>query len=866
MSAAAAIAPDAERRDAARIDRLRRRYQDTPPRISIQRARLYTAGWRRSAGRGLARVERVALAMRHVYRHMDHQLDGDERIAGAWTEHFFGVPIDIERGVFNQVLEAELSTGAMLRHRGRSLAKALGYLLRKRALLEFARNQRRTRSDGRAPLDVGLTPMTHRAINAFAIDAADRRELLDELLPYWRGRCMVDVLQRELERSGLYSADMHDFVTALPGNTSRQVMMVSPCATIATLQGHVILDYDRVLARGLLAMRDALAERRAAAERDAGGRRAADLRGQELALEGVMIFARRLAAHVAAERDAAADPRRRAELDELAARCARVPLHPAASFAEALQALWTVKTAVELAHPMNLHCFGRLDQSLQPFYQADRDAGRIDAAGARMLLEELLLKIMSQNIRPESGLLSNFYHRFLGSAPVTVGGQRPDGGDASNAVTELVLAAAHGSKAVTNVSLRVHPGTPQRLLDAVAAYLAAGTASFSLFNDQVQIEALERRGVGPADARDYAVMGCVETCVPGKTGSMGANALLLTRLLDMTLRNGDARLLAGTIRGAGPRTGAAADFERFDDFKAALLRQGRAAIAQIAAASNLRDAVMAEQLPAPLISAFIDGCADSGADVTRGGARYDLSGISMINSIANLADSLHVIRELVFEQRRFSLQQLLRAIDADFEGCGDMLRRIRQLPGKWGNGDPRCDGLAAEVMGALFAETYGLRSTKGGPFVVYVISMITHTLDGRLSIASPDGRRAGVPFAASCNPANVERCGLTAALRSVAALPLADVMGSAVNVKLHPSAVGRSPAQRAKFVELLRTYFDLGGAQLQPTCASAEMLRAAQQQPEEYRDLVVKVGGYSSYFTELGPEIQQEIIDRTEHA
>jgi formate C-acetyltransferase len=208
---------------------------------------------------------------------------------------------------------------------------------------------------------------------------------------------------------------------------------------------------------------------------------------------------------------------------------------------------------------------------------------------------------------------------------------------------------------------------------------------------------------------------------------------------------------------------------------------------------------------------------------------------------------------------------LIEAIDANFTGHEDLLAEIRSLPGKWGNGDPATDALAAEVMGALFAEAHRHRSPKGAPFVAHAISMITHTLDGRLSIASPDGRRAGVPFAASCNPANVERAGVTAALRSVAALPNVDLMGSAVNVKFHPTAVGANREARAKWASLVRTYFRLGGAQIQPTCVSAEMLREARANPGAHRDLIVKVGGYSTYFVDLGREIQQEIIDRTEH-
>ncbi|MBN2494839.1 MAG: hypothetical protein JXR96_09640 [Deltaproteobacteria bacterium] len=837
----------------SRIERIRRRYQTSDPQISIQRAEHYTRSWKETQGQPVP--VRVALAMKCVYERMDHYLDPDDRIAGCWCERFFGIPIDIERGVFNRVLECELTRTSLALHRGRSFVRALTYLVRKGAVLDFVKNQLQARNGGGPPLDLSLRTMSEREINAFAISEPDLLRLQDELLPYWHGRTMVDALEKELMASGLYSEDMHDFVVALPGNTSRQVMMLSTCATISSFQGHVILDYGRVLERGLSGM---LEDVRARGRSDF-------LRSLEIAIEGVMVFARRLAERIEHELDSEARPARRAVLDEMLACCRRVPLEPAQSFREALQSLWTVKTAVELAHPVNLHCFGRLDQILITYFERDMAAGRIDRPAALELVEELLLKIMSQNIRPESGILSNFYQRFLGSAPVTVGGLRPDGRDGTNELTYLFAEAAHRSKAITNLSVRIGPETPDDLLLEIAGYLREGSSSFSLFNDEVHIAAMRKRGFAEPDARDYAVMGCVEATCPGKTGSMSANALLLSRLLDITLRNGDSRTLAGTIRADGLPTGEPDSFASFDDLLAALCRQAGHFIAKIAEASNLRDRVMAERLPAPFISAFMDGCLDKGEDVTRGGGRYDLSGISMINSIANLTDSLWVIKKLVFEDRAFSLGELIEAVDADFAGHEELLRKIKRLKGKWGNGHEDCDQLAARVMRALFAETYKHRTYKGGPFVVYVISMITHTFDGRLSIASPDGRRAATPFAASCNPYNVERSGVTAALRSVAGLPFEDAMGSAVNMKFHPTAIGGDRETRAKWASLIRTYFKLGGAQLQPTCVSAEILRDAQRNPERHGDLIVKVGGYSTYFTDLGREIQQEIIDRTEH-
>ncbi|HUT52335.1 MAG TPA: pyruvate formate lyase family protein [bacterium] len=847
-----------------RIARMRERYQTGPAYISIERARYYTESWQETEGKGIPVGIRVALAMKNVYEKMTHYLDPDDRIAGYWCEHFLGIPVDIERGVFNSVLEAELDKGTMIKFRAATVARGLTYIARKRMLSEFFRNQRISRESGASPLNMDFKTMSERRINPYQIKSGDKEYLLKKLIPYWKGRTTVDRVEKELMQSGLLSREMNDFVLAIPGNTSKQVLMLSTCATIASYHAHIILDYGPILKKGLLAMKQEITDLLAAG-RELGQDDRDFLKSVELAMEGVIIYARRLASRIQDEINVSKDQERLAQLDRLLRKCGKVPLEPAASFEEAVQSMWTVKTAVEVAHPVYLHCFGRLDQELYPYYRRDRDEGRTTPEAAVELLSELLLKIMSQNIRPESNILSNFYHRFLGSSPVTLAGIRPDGEDGTNDLTYLLLEAAHRSKAITNVSVRVHEKTPEKVLDRVASYLASGTSSFSIFNDEVNIKAMQNRGFSEEDARDYAVMGCVETTCPGRTGPMSANALQLAQLLNITLRNGDARLMAGTLKGDGLCTGEPDSFKSFDALLEALYQQAEYFMDKIAKGSNLRDQVFAEHQPAPLLSAFVQECITKRKDVTRGGGRYVFSGISMINSIANLVDSLYVIRELVFERKQATLPELLAAVDNNFKGHEDLYRKIRDLEGKWGNGDPSVDRLAHDLMKRMFGITYKYRSLMGGPFVAYIISMITHTIDGRLSIASLDGRKAAKPYAASCNPYNVERRGVTAALRSVASLPFEDVMGCAVNVKFHPTGVGESEEARAKWASLVRTYFKLGGSQIQPTVASAEMLRAAQQEPENYRDLIVKVGGYSTYFVDLGREIQQEIIERTEH-
>jgi formate C-acetyltransferase len=847
-----------------RISGLRHRYLDEVAIISIQRARFYTESWKKTETSGLSRGERVALAMKNVYEKMDFCIDRDDRIAGAWTEHFLGVPIDIEKGLFNDVFSVELSKRTMVFHILKDDLRFIAYMIRRYGLLFLLKSLRETKAVGAAMPSIGTTTMDKRRVNPCTMKKKDKRILLRELLPFWRGKTIADRLKERLLEEKVFTGDMESFSASLPSTTSRKDIVISLGAAMGVWQGHLILDHETPLKKGLLAMRQDVQERIDRANHTE--EELQFLRSQVIALDGVITFSERLGRFVRQAYENDGDPQKKEILGLMAENTASVPLGPARTFREAVQSYWTVKTAVELAVPFNVHAPGRLDQYFWPYYEKDVREGKITKEQAREILEELLLKIMTHNMRPDSNYQGSFGQRYEGSEPVTLGGLTPEGRDATNELTYLVLEAAHRSKTALNIVVRIHPNSPERLLLAVADLHYNGTSSISLMNDEVSIAAMKKRGFSETDANDYAITGCVDMCAPGKTGGIGFSALLMARTLDMTLRNGDAKTLVGTVRGVGLRTGDPGSFGSFDEFFDAYVLQAQNMIRLIVRASHIRDRLYAQQLPAPYISVFMQGCLDNKRDVTRGGAIYDLEGILFMNSIANVVDSLFVIKKLIFEKKVFDFRRLVAAVDHNFVGYEDIHRMILALDGKWGNGNPESDTLAHALTTRLFEETYLHETFKGGIFAPFINSMTSHTFDGRVSLATPDGRKAAKPYAASCNPYNVDTRGLTGVLRSVAALDFTHVLGCAVNVRLHPSAIGRSTEARAKYSSLIRTYFKLGGQQLQPTVASTEVLKHAQAEPEDYRDLIVKVGGYSAYFVDLGREIQDEIISRSEHA
>lgn len=846
-----------------RIRRLRRRYLEETPVVSIERARYYTESHRETEGSGLPPGIRVARAMKHVYENMNHCVDPDDRIAGAWTEHFLGIPIDIERGLFNGVFEIELKKSSMFWHGLNCGLRFAAYKARRDGVRGLFRTLGHTRKIGAAMPSLGTDTLDRRRINPYRIAEPDRAVLQRELLPYWRGQTIADRLRQRFRESSLYEGEFGDFIDALPRSTASNDAVVSTGAALGVWQGHLILDHATPIQKGLVGMR-ADVSRALAATTDPEEQ--GFLESVDIALQGVSIYARRLAAKLEMESSRAPDPERKAVLAEMSAVSHKVPLHPAESFREALQSYWTVKTAVELAIPFNVHAPGRLDQIFYPYYRVDLEQGRIERDEARELLEELFLKIMSHNLRPYSNTSSDFSQRYEGSEPVTLGGLTEDGEDATNDLTYVMLEAADRSRASLNFAVRVHDTSPDALLMAIAELHYHGVSSVSLMNDSVCIRALKNRGFTERDARNYAITGCVDMCAPGKTGGEGFSSLLLCRTLDLALRNGDSQTLVGPVRRVGLRTGDPDGFQTFDQFLDAFLRQGKFMLKKIVEASTIRDRLYAEHLPAPFISAFMQGCLESRKDVTRGGAVYDCEGILFMTSIANAVDSLYVIKKLIFDEKTLSFAELLAAIDHNFgDGYENVHKSILRVGGKWGNGNAESDELARRVTSALFEETYRYETYKGGFYAPFVNSMTTHTYDGRISIATPDGRLAGRPYAASCNPYNVEENGPTGVLRSVAALDFEHVLGSAVNIRMHPSGIGQSEEARRKWVALWRTYFELGGEQLQPTVVSTEILRAAQRDRESYRNVIVKVGGYSAYFVDLGKEIQDEIISRTEH-
>jgi len=684
------------------------------------------------------------------------------------------------------------------------------------------------------------------------LSAADKRKLLRLGL----GGVAASVGGRALLRRGRTSHFL-DFFRA-------QRYFVTEEAGI----GHQVVDYRKVVHEGLRPVR-AIAEQRLRDGRLADGSALDDdnrafFESVALTVDGIAAMASNLADE--AERRGRApglSADRRTELRAAAAACRRVPLEPARTFHEGLQACWLVHLALNLEDFEQGLSFGRLDQILWPLYRADVDEGRLTPDRAVELLASFCLKTC-ETIPLYSERIDHYFSGFGVAQGITLGGTDADGGDVTNELSGLILDAY--SQLLTRepaLHVRVHPGTPPEFLRRCAEVVQLGAGKPSFFGDEQVVRALEGAGMSPAHARDYAVIGCVEMASQGRTYNSSDAALFnLPLCLELTL--GEGRPLAG-----GRRIGAATPpVDRLTSFDAvvdAFRDQAHHAMDDAARVIGWLEDAYRVHRTTPVNSMLTDGCLDRGADVTWGGARYDLTSIQCVG-LADAGESLHALDELVFRQRRFTLAQLAAILRDDFAGHEALQAELRSKFPRYGNGVADVDArvqLAADVFAdAVTAHTNG----RGGAWVPGYYSMTCHHGFGLNTGALPNGRGAGRRLSNGLAPVDgADRNGPTAVLRSAASLDSSRWANcGALNLKFDRRAVQGNAGARA-LAHMVADYVARGGMQVQVNVLDADTLRRAKADPAAHPGIVVRVAGYCAYFADLQPEVQDEIIERTAH-
>jgi formate C-acetyltransferase len=540
-----------------------------------------------------------------------------------------------------------------------------------------------------------------------------------------------------------------------------------------------------------------------------------------------------------------APARRKAELSKIAEVCDRVPAQPPRNFREAVQALWFGELLSECEDSPNAHSPGRIDQILFPFYERDRAEGRLTKRQARELLGCLWLKLWAPYDVHDT----------------VIGGLKPDGADAVNELSYLILDVQSQVGLHRQLSVRYHRGLPKRFVRRVCKVLHEGLGVPQLFNDDVLVPALTDLGLPLEAARSYSIIGCIEMTVPGEADMRAVmHYSNLQKCLEYALTNGVCLL---TGKQAGVRTGDVSEIKTYDDLFRRYSEQVAEEVRRAVAWQFQAEPRETASFPMPFYSLLTEDCIARGKDITAGGARYNSSMYCAV-AIPNVADSLAAIRKLVFEEGRFSLGDLLAAMRRNFAG-DERLRGmlLREAP-KYGNDNDGVDLIALDVATQYCRECAKHRDPRGGRIAPSFFSFTLCVSMGKQTGASPDGRLAGMPLANSLVHAEGHGAdGPTALLMSAAKLHQRQATGgTSMLLDLHPSMVEKSNGSDPIEV-LIRTYFNLGGSHVEVTIADAARLRAAQQEPDKHRHLTVRVAGYSAAFVSLSRELQDHIIART---
>jgi len=664
----------------------------------------------------------------------------------------------------------------------------------------------------------------------------DRLKLLFRVFPYWLFRNMpFRAFFPHLMQLGRYVIEQ----------LNASYYLINEAGGI----GHFLPNYEKMLKLGVKGYLEAMVGK--------GG----DLHcAARIACEGLVDFATRLAQE--AERLALEeeDAARAAELRELARICSKVPYGPAETFHEALQSLWLTHMAVSLEGLNSAISFGRMDQYLYPYYLHDTEEGRITRERARELLLCFSAKATEHVFLLSEGV-SQYHGGYLVVQAAIVGGVDREGKDVVNDLTYVFLDVMEESGLRDpNYQARIHAGSPEDYLRRVAQVARKGNGVPALFNDEAAIASLVSHGYPQEEARGYAVVGCVELALPGKSFlSTDASLFNLPLCLELALNRG--RRLKGRRR-VGIATPDPSSFTSIDGVIEAFRGQVEYMVARMIGDLQVIEKGNKDYHPTPLSSMLVEGCLESGRDVTAGGALYNSSGIQGVG-VADVADSLAALDEVVFRRQEYTMGEVLKALCGNFRSDGRVRAELLNAP-KYGNDHSLPDDYANLVVRIFHSALARHHNTRGGPYVPGFYSVTCHVAFGQLVGALPSGRRAGEPFAASLGAANgQDRLGPTALLNSVARVDSTRAPnGYALNLRFDPHTLAGDRGVDI-LSALVKGFFNSGGMEVQLNVLDPEMLEDARRNPGKYPELVVRVSGYCAYFDDLPDAAKQELIART---
>ncbi len=686
--------------------------------------------------------------------------------------------------------------------------------------------------------------MSTRVRTRYLVPDEVRRVYADRIIPFWRGRTI---------RERLFASMTPEWLAAFDAGVFTEFME-------QRAPGHAILD-DKIYRRGML---DFKAEIEAVLARADDPAHRDQLTAMGICCDALVAFAHRYA-ELARQLAQDATPERRAELLRIADICEWVPAHAPRTFHEALQAYWFVHLGV-ITELNTWDSFnpGRLDQHLWPFYSREVGEGSLTRDDAAELLQCFWVKFNNQPAPPKVGITEEQSGTYTDFALINMGGVDCDGKDAVNEVSYLMLDVVETMRLVQpSACIQVSAVNPDDFILRAARVIRTGMGQPSVFNTDEIVRGQLRAGKTIEDARAGGPSGCVEVSAFGKESCTLTGYCNWPKIVELALNDGvDPR----TGKRLGPATGDARAFERFEQLMDAYRTQLRYFVDLKIEGNNRIEGLYRESMPAPFMSVLVDDCIRKGEDYHGTGPRYRLTYIQGVG-LGTAADALSAVRHEVFEAATLSMDELLEALRSNFEGQEPLRQRILRQSPKYGNDDPKGDSVARELFEAYFDAIDGRPNSKGGHYQVNLLPTTVHVYFGSVVGALPNGRLAGEPLSDGISPSRgADTKGPTAVVRSAAAsIDHWRTGGTLLNQKFSPHVLA-TDASLGKLKDLIRGYFTLGGHHIQFNVVGADTLRRAQERPEAHRDLIVRVAGYSDYFVGLGPDLQNEIIGRTEQS
>ncbi|MDD4052309.1 MAG: glycyl radical protein [candidate division Zixibacteria bacterium] len=672
----------------------------------------------------------------------------------------------------------------------------------------------------------------------------------DRIIPFWSGRSMRDRIFEAVdpEWKGAYEAGIFtEFQEQrAPGHT--------------VLDGKIyrqgFLDFNRRIQQSIERL-DFYTDPEAFDKRE-------ELKAMAIAADAVMMLANRYADRLTEMAVEESDPARKAELEQMAEICRWVPAHSPRTLWEALQCYWFVHLGVIIElNTWDSFNPGRLDQHLFPFYRQDIKKGSLTKEQAIELLEAFWVKFNNQPAPPKVGVTAQESNTYTDFCLINLGGVTESGEDAANEMTFMLLDVIEEMRLLQPSSMvQISKKGPDRLLHRALEIIKTGYGQPSLFNTDAIVAEMLRQGKSVQDARQGGASGCVETGAFGRESYILTGYFNIVKVLEITLHNGvDPR----TGRQIGLENGDPAGFGSFDELYDAFQNQLRHFIDIKIKGNVIIERLWAEYLPAPFMSIVIDDCIVKGKDYNNGGARYNSSYIQGVG-LGSITDALTAIKYHVYDKRDLSMTELMNALKDDFKGHDAVWDTLWNRTPKYGNDDDYADDIMRQVFESYFGLIDGRPNTKGGQFRINLLPTTCHIYFGSVVGATSDGRHYGEPLSEGISPVQgADRKGPTAVLKSASKIDHLRTGGTLLNQKFTPQVLSDDEGL-TKVGHLVRSYFKMDGHHIQFNVVTAETLRKAQESPEKYHDLIVRVAGYSDYFVDLGVTLQNEIIKRTEHS